>query len=90
MREIPGGLTTNGAIATRRPCERTISTNSLRSPDRCLHQVDSHSQVRNRQSAELSASSSFHSSLNPMRRSVFSMSSTDTDGFATPMASLST
>src|SRR6266571_9511526 len=79
-REIPGGLTTNGAIATSRPRERAVKINSFRSPDRCLHQVDSHSQVRNRQSEALSESSSFHSSLIPMRCSVSSMISIDTAG----------
>ena len=76
--EMPGGLTAIGATAISSPCCRTVGMNSLRSPARCRHQVDSHSQVRNRQSESLCASRASHSWLMPMRRRVSSTISTDT------------
>src|SRR5687767_2846022 len=86
MLEIPGGRITIGASATSRPRSRTTGANRRRSRDRCLHQVDSHSHVRNRQSEALWRTRSVHSSFNPMRRSVLSMTSTEINDDALPAA----
>ena len=56
-------LTANGAIATSSRPHRTVMRNSFRPSARFFHQVHNHSQVRNRQSAVLFRSNSFHSCL---------------------------